>query len=349
MKKSLIALAVLAAAGAASAQSSVTLFGVVDATLAFGKGEVGDKHLADQLGLQQLAYRLPWHGRPGRRHVRVLLAGSRHHQRRRPGAATSTNNQPSAAPPAPPFAGTQGLTFNRRSTVSLAGGWGELRLGRDYTPQFWNLTVFDPFGTNGVGQTVTTVATTHRARSAATPFRPTPSAPALRTPSATSCRATWAASTARPCTTWVKTPKARRPKTTAPAPACASAGLPVRSTLLRHTPRPPTSHAGDVTTANVGGSLDFGFATIMGQYNQVEFDSATFGDPEAKGWLVGGLIPIGAGEIRLAYSALELEAELWQPGSREGLHRLRPQPVQAHRCVHDVCFPEEQGRLGHSP
>jgi predicted porin len=32
MKKSLIALAVLAAAGAASAQSSVTLFGIVDAT-----------------------------------------------------------------------------------------------------------------------------------------------------------------------------------------------------------------------------------------------------------------------------------------------------------------------------
>ena len=37
MKKSLIALAVLAAAGAASAQSSVTLFGIVDATLAYGK------------------------------------------------------------------------------------------------------------------------------------------------------------------------------------------------------------------------------------------------------------------------------------------------------------------------
>ena len=38
MKKSLIALAVMAAAGAASAQSSVTLFGIVDATYQnFGK------------------------------------------------------------------------------------------------------------------------------------------------------------------------------------------------------------------------------------------------------------------------------------------------------------------------
>ena len=37
MKKSLIALAVMAAAGAASAQSSVTLFGIVDATIAYGR------------------------------------------------------------------------------------------------------------------------------------------------------------------------------------------------------------------------------------------------------------------------------------------------------------------------
>jgi predicted porin len=32
------------------------------------------------------------------------------------------------------------------------GPFGEVRLGRDYTPSFWNTTVFDPFGTNGVGQ-----------------------------------------------------------------------------------------------------------------------------------------------------------------------------------------------------
>ena len=35
--------------------------------------------------------------------------------------------------------------------MSLSGGFGEVRLGRDYTPTFWNDTVFDPFGTNGVG------------------------------------------------------------------------------------------------------------------------------------------------------------------------------------------------------
>lgn len=48
--------------------------------------------------------------------------------------------------------GSQGMTFGRRSTVSLIGKWGELRLGRDYVPSFNNLTAsMHPFGTNGVG------------------------------------------------------------------------------------------------------------------------------------------------------------------------------------------------------
>jgi len=44
-----------------------------------------------------------------------------------------------------------GLNFARRSVVTVSGGFGEVRLGRDYTPSFWNATVYDPFGTNGVG------------------------------------------------------------------------------------------------------------------------------------------------------------------------------------------------------
>jgi predicted porin len=44
-----------------------------------------------------------------------------------------------------------GKFWHRRSTVSLSGPWGELRLGRDLNPSFWNLSIFDPFGTCGVG------------------------------------------------------------------------------------------------------------------------------------------------------------------------------------------------------
>jgi predicted porin len=66
------------------------------------------------------------------------------------GGATNTNNQASGGALAG-MNGGQGLTFGRRSTVSWGGNWGELRLGRDYTPHFWNHTIYDPFGTNGVG------------------------------------------------------------------------------------------------------------------------------------------------------------------------------------------------------
>jgi len=50
MKKSLIALAVLATAGVASAQSSVTLFGIVDATLQVGNGSGVGSSDKTQLG-----------------------------------------------------------------------------------------------------------------------------------------------------------------------------------------------------------------------------------------------------------------------------------------------------------
>lgn len=41
--------------------------------------------------------------------------------------------------------------WNRRSTVSLAGKFGEVRLGRDYTPTYLAWSDFDVFGDNGIG------------------------------------------------------------------------------------------------------------------------------------------------------------------------------------------------------
>jgi predicted porin len=41
--------------------------------------------------------------------------------------------------------------FTRRSTASLLGGWGEVRLGRDQTATYLNTPIFDPFGDNGLG------------------------------------------------------------------------------------------------------------------------------------------------------------------------------------------------------
>jgi predicted porin len=43
--------------------------------------------------------------------------------------------------------------WNRRATASLIGGFGELRLGRDYTPTYTGFSDYDAFGSNGVGAT----------------------------------------------------------------------------------------------------------------------------------------------------------------------------------------------------
>jgi predicted porin len=131
MKKSLVALAVLGAFGASAyAQSSVTLFGIVD----LGLRNVNNGNVSQQVMSQDgLAS-----SRLGFRGVEDLGGGMR------AGFWLEGAINPDTGTPG-------GQTWQRRSTVSLMGGFGEVRLGRDYAPTFWNATIFDPFGTNGVG------------------------------------------------------------------------------------------------------------------------------------------------------------------------------------------------------
>jgi len=159
MKKSLLALAALTAfAGAASAQSTVTIWGIVDAAVSKGSVSGGNsvtRLVGSGISSSQLGFRGSEDMGGGLRANFWLEAALANDDGQ--GGASNANNQ--AVPAfnattganAPVRAGTQGLTFARRSTVSVSGGFGEIRLGRDYTPQFWNWTVYDPFGTNGVG------------------------------------------------------------------------------------------------------------------------------------------------------------------------------------------------------
>jgi predicted porin len=151
MKKSLVALAVLAASGAAMAQSSVTLFGVVDAGYSVGNGSVSDSTAmrTDRIGSSRLGFRGVEDLGGGMRAEFWLEAGVANDSGA--GSATNSNNQ---AVTGLASAGTQGLTFNRRSTVGLVTSMGELRLGRDYTPQFYPDAQYDPFGTNGVASSL---------------------------------------------------------------------------------------------------------------------------------------------------------------------------------------------------
>lgn len=133
MKKSLLALAVLGAfSGVASAQSSVTLYGVVDVSAKYVKNDAA----ARRVSLATNGYNS---SRIGFRGVEDLGGGLK--------AGFTLEGDLSADN------GTVDTTrfFGRRSTVSLLGGFGEVRLGRDYTPSFWNMTIFDAFGFVGVG------------------------------------------------------------------------------------------------------------------------------------------------------------------------------------------------------
>lgn len=146
MKKTLVAAAIVTATGGAFAQSSVTLFGVVDTTVQHAsQGGASVTRLNGNGGNQfsRIGFRGVEDLGGGLSAGFVLDAGLNIDSGA--GAPTSTDNIAAGA------AGG-GLTFNRRSTVSLMSkAWGELRLGRDFVPTYWNLTVFDPFGTAGAG------------------------------------------------------------------------------------------------------------------------------------------------------------------------------------------------------
>ncbi len=273
MKKSLLALAALTAfAGAASAQSSVTLFGVVDVNARQvdndGAGDI--KSLStDGMGSSRLGFRGVEDLGGGLRAGFWLEAGL--------GADVGT------------MGGSNGfttVTFNRRSTVSLMGGFGEIRLGRDYTPDFWNHTVFDPFGTNGVANSLNLYSATSspaaqtsvRTNNAIGYFLPAmgglygqlqvAAGEGLVGNKHLAGRIGWAAGPVNVAVAYGKT---------------------------------EVTPAVDYERVNVGASFKFGFMTLMGQYIQGETSGGVLDGREVKNYLVGGIIPFGASQFKFSY------------------------------------------------
>jgi predicted porin len=131
MKKSVFVLAALGGiACAASAQSSVTLFGVIDANGRFLNNNGVKQYSLSQDGLQS--------SRLGFRGTEDLGGGLT------AGFWIEGAINPDTGTP-------NGQTWQRRTTASLNSPWGELRLGRDKTATYLNTEVFDPFGDAGIG------------------------------------------------------------------------------------------------------------------------------------------------------------------------------------------------------
>jgi len=142
MKKSLLALAVLGAfAGAASAQSSVTIYGSLDLAITKGNGGTaanvgGNSTSKAWIQKQSNGSRLGFRGNED-------LGGGLSAQFQIEHRFTPDDGSVSST--APFWAG--------RSYIQLSSATaGRIYLGRDYTPAFWVQLKSDPFGNDGVGQ-----------------------------------------------------------------------------------------------------------------------------------------------------------------------------------------------------
>jgi predicted porin len=286
MKKSLLALAVLGTfAGVASAQSTVTLFGVVDVNARATKNGDSDR-------LKTLSTDGNASSRLGFRGVEDLGGGLSAGFWLEAGLAADTGGFGGSNGLAAPTNGSSNA-FNRRSTVSLLGGWGELRLGRDYTPGFWNTTVFDPFGTNGVGSFLNIAV---NPTLAAAGFTNTSYVRANNTigyllPSNLGGLYGQVQVSAQ------EGPVANGNKQQSGRIGYAAGPFNVALTHQN------TELAGDLDWkhSNIAGSWNFGFMNLMGQYDQQKLD-----DLKQKTFLIGAVVPLGQGEFKVSYAKADV-------------------------------------------
>lgn len=291
MRKTILT-ALLAASGVAQAQSSVTLFGIVDANIQRGTGSTSNLTQMGSGGLN--ASRFGFRGQEDL--GGGLWAGfwleSGFLTDTGTGTASNTNNTPSGATAAGP------LVFGRRSTVSLGGSWGELRLGRDFSSQYHNRVNYDPFGNNGVGATQAFIGAlagpTTRVSNSATYFAPQNSlgiygqAQVYRGDQPSSAGATKNDGNGL---------TARIGWRNGPLDIAIAQGRTKYAT---------TATAGDITSTNIGARYDFSDFSVMGAYfrDKVETTTGLVG----KGGHVAGIWRIGVGEVKAMYSYYETTA-----------------------------------------
>jgi predicted porin len=166
-----------------------------------------------------------------------------------------------------------------------------VRIGRDYTPTFWNLTVFDPFGTNGVG--TTQVLNSNSAITGPINVRSSNSIgyflPGNLGGFYGQVQYYMGENNQNGAVT--------EDDGTGLGARVGFANGPFNVALALARTK---YAAGDVKTVNVGGQWDFGVAKLMGQYSRDRAESAI--TVTGKGGTIGALVPVGAGEIRVAAS-----------------------------------------------
>lgn len=269
MKKTLIALAAVAASSAALAQSSVTLFGIIDMNVRNVKqGGVSQSSLSqDGTASSRIGFR-GVEDLGGGMSASFWLEGALN---------------PDEGTPA-------GLQFLRRSTASLSGGFGEIRLGRDYTPTFWNHTVYDPFGTNGVGSSTNTFGALG---SGATTVVRADNTIAYFTPNLSGFQGQFQYA--------FKENQADNAPSEYAGLRLVYASGPLSVALATASEGSATTNVNSFKRTNLGASYDFGFIKPMFQYTIGKFETNAGVDQEVKHMMVGLTAPVGPGLIKASY------------------------------------------------
>ena len=294
MKKSLIALAVLAASGAAMAQSSVTLFGVADIGVGYVKNSGGDSVYGLSNGGNATS-------RLGFRGVEDLGGGLKANFNLEGGFNLDTGDGGNS------YAGAKagdGFQFKRRATVGLAGGFGEVRLGRELTAAYNATARYDVFGSVGIGRSrlwedgnvvdasanTAAVTTNQRVSNAVTYVSPKFAGFSMGVNYAFG---EVAAGTSNSSYMGAGLMYDNGP---------LSLGLGLER-LNNGTNAVLNS---DIDAWSLGGSYDFGVAKLLAGYRESKVDRAT-GENKRLGYYVAATAPVGAGTVRVSYNRYENE------------------------------------------
>jgi predicted porin len=269
MKKSLLALAVLGAfAGAASAQSSVTMYGRVDLSIGKNSGSAA-KFLANGSG-----------SRLGMRGVEDLGGGMKalfnieHRFNADTGAMTDSSRM-----------------WGGRSIVGLEGGFGQIVLGREYTTAFLqSQLIADPWGWDTVAASTGTSAITGggiaRVRNdSSITYRIAASGVAFGAQIAEGSDA---------LSSFDKKPFNF---------AISYAGGPLSLALGYETYDLASAGRGKANWTTLNGAYNFGAFKLGALIGRGDSGTAATGDH--KSYLLTATAPIGAGEFRAAYGKLE--------------------------------------------
>jgi len=296
------ACAALACAPAIAQTSNVTLYGVLDVGITHASGSVSsvtamnsNRNASSRLGVRGtedlgngLKANFNLEGD-------VLVDAGTGVTNPLPGWSSSNNTTGAA---------NGGFQFNRISTVGLSGGFGELTLGRYYTPTFLVDAQYDPFTSNGVGFSLlsgtgvfyTAVGSVNHLRAS--------NMINYVTPNYSGFTGTLSYAPSESQSTAPKDGQYTGAKLSY-ADAKLNADFATGKTTL--------AAIGGLRTTSVGASYDFGAIKPMFEYSQ-DKQGAAGANGSKKGWVLGAWAPVGPGQVRFQYGHVTRTSDITTEG-----------------------------------